>query len=439
MYKTSLYNLFVPYKDKIVYANLLQETSFLLSPAEDERIQQQLNDPISFELGYPSVFARFKDWGFIVDDRIDEFALFRQRVIKRFYQNRNCHLVIHTGEESDMQLPRPVLRVQPTANKETGWLDGLKKHITCLVKQEKIESLCLEFTGGEPFLQFHSLIEPLCRYARQQCKDIPFSAQVETNGLAFLSCCRLFGPLGIGSIKLTLEANERRHDKIRHEKGVPTFRRICANIVTACKSVPTLHCLVQFDYDSTDDPKELQRVLDSFPASIRNQITLSFNRTNQTNAIEQVLRQNNDFETRLQKTGFQAMDPLQTDSGWRFPIDEHRYVRTVFPDGNCYFGKQELLIPVPGFGKLDIKTGEITGDELQEYRAANLQWYDNPTCRACKLLPAVHPICAKTCRQIDSLLIPSVCPLHRKTFCEEDVVVLLFEQKKEWIRQFIAK
>lgn len=440
MYKTSFYNLFVPYKDKVVYANLLQESSFLLTPAEDERIQQQLSDPISFELGYPSVFAQFKKWGFIVDDRVDELALLRNRVIKRFYRNRNYHLIIHTGEESDMQIAPPVFS-EKTIEKAAGWLDGLKNHIAYMIKQEKIESLCLEFVGGEPLLQFSTLIEPLCEYIRHHWKEIPFFAQLETNGLMLLSYCRSFDSAGIGSVKIIVEANERRHDKIRHEKGVPTYRRICANIVTACKSMPSLQCLLQFNCAAGDDPKELQATLDSFPSNIRSRITLSFNYTDGgANAIEQILQKKNSMEDQLDKPGFRVTDPLQAGAGWKYPADEHYYVRTVFPDGTFYIGKQDAFIPtLPALGKLDIKTGELAGNEIQEYRAANLNWFETQPCRSCRLLPAIYPVCSRACRQADPALVRSVCPLERKAFGEDDFVVLLFEQKETLIRQLMAK
>lgn len=60
MYKQSRYNYFVPYCNKILYFNALSKISFLMTPQEHEKLQEQFADPISFEFGIPSVIFIIK-------------------------------------------------------------------------------------------------------------------------------------------------------------------------------------------------------------------------------------------------------------------------------------------------------------------------------------------------------------------------------------------
>lgn len=55
MYKLSKYHCFVPYKNKVIYFNVLTKSVFAVTTQEHSRMKKLFADPISFSLDYPSV------------------------------------------------------------------------------------------------------------------------------------------------------------------------------------------------------------------------------------------------------------------------------------------------------------------------------------------------------------------------------------------------
>ena len=72
MYKISKYNYYVDLDDSVIYFNGFTGVLFPIKKTEHDRIQSLFKDCISFEINYPSVFNKLKEWGFIVDDLLDE-------------------------------------------------------------------------------------------------------------------------------------------------------------------------------------------------------------------------------------------------------------------------------------------------------------------------------------------------------------------------------
>lgn len=56
MYKLSTYNYFIPYQERMIYLNGLSMQVFSLALDEHAKLQQALEDMISFEINYTSVF-----------------------------------------------------------------------------------------------------------------------------------------------------------------------------------------------------------------------------------------------------------------------------------------------------------------------------------------------------------------------------------------------
>ena len=95
MYKTSKYNYFIENGGSVIYSNGLSNQCFSVKKIEHERLQLLLNDLISFEINYNSVFLKFLDWGFIINDDIDEIDIIRYRNRKATIESRDYNLVIN--------------------------------------------------------------------------------------------------------------------------------------------------------------------------------------------------------------------------------------------------------------------------------------------------------------------------------------------------------
>ena len=56
MYKLSLYNFYLPFKDKVIYFNGISNVIFSMKEKEHQQVQALFNDLISFEINYNSVY-----------------------------------------------------------------------------------------------------------------------------------------------------------------------------------------------------------------------------------------------------------------------------------------------------------------------------------------------------------------------------------------------
>lgn len=429
MYKLSLYNLFVPYGEKVIYFNTLKGSSFTLSLAEHERIQGKLADPISFELAYPSVFKQFKSFGLIVDEEVEELDEFRFRYHEKMFANRNYHLTLACGRENDLDtyfLPQSIVKGLSTTKFPT----LVKRHIRHMVESERIDSLCLEWTGGEPLLHFAEWIEPVCQYARQECRKhgIDFHAQVASNGLLLPNVADKLESNGIRCVKIPLEDSEAKHDKTRHHKGKPTFKTVCDNIIRLCREFPAIQVELEIGYDTESRVESLQELLNRFPENLRDNITLAFCLREQKQQSQDVIRQNETLLSALRTQGFATF--LSDRKGkWMKQGGIRMYQRTLLFNGEFYLNTPEVFSSRLSIGHVDEKTGEMIRNEEQFIKAPALFWFENEHCRKCKLLPMLFEECGKRCGVADKRMVNQFCLMKTPGLSPEFWVVKNFEAK----------
>ena len=77
MYKLSDYNYFLEHEGRMIYFNGMSGASFTMSMNEHKKVTPLLNDLLSFEKEFKSVFERFIKWGFIIPKEINEIDKLR--------------------------------------------------------------------------------------------------------------------------------------------------------------------------------------------------------------------------------------------------------------------------------------------------------------------------------------------------------------------------
>lgn len=170
MYRQSYYNYFVPYQDnKVIYYNALTRNSFVMSQSEHERIQSKFGDPISFELGFPTVFRQFREWGFFVKEGDDEIAPLRFRYNKDVLFSTEVHIILSVTNEVPAMEKYTVI---------------VKKNIEHLLAKMSPSLLCLEWSGNEVLAHYAESVVPISDYAYALCKqyDIPLRLQMLIDG-----------------------------------------------------------------------------------------------------------------------------------------------------------------------------------------------------------------------------------------------------------------
>ncbi len=249
--KLSSYNLII-YKSPYSYwYNTFTKNFFRLSMELGEKVNARLEEGPGEETDLPaSLMDKLKEGGFLIDDDFNETEavkdLFKKAVNRKNYFmvvlptldcNYHCWYCIQNHVDSKM-------------SDET--LKRIKLHIGHMVNVEKIESLHLDWFGGEPLLYFHEIIEPVSRYAMGVCEKagIPFMNSTTTNGY-FLTKdkAQLCKELQFLQFQITLDGNREFHDNVKFQKGCEsTFNHVLANIDRLLSLYEEINFVLRINY-----------------------------------------------------------------------------------------------------------------------------------------------------------------------------------------------
>lgn len=214
------------------------------------KVESIINSSAKFEL-LPKVFMdKLLSGGFLVHDETNELDIIRARneeaINKKDYLliilptlncNYKCWYCIQDHIPSRM-------------SQET--IESIKTHIDYMVNVERITSLQIEWFGGEPFMYFNQIINPICEYAKHICAkhDIPYITSATTNGY-FLSPKKVHDikRLGFTRFQITLDGPKTEHDKVKFQQNcASTFVHVLNNIENILNNSENILILLRINY-----------------------------------------------------------------------------------------------------------------------------------------------------------------------------------------------
>ena len=279
MYKLSKYNYVLPYDERYVYYNGISRQIFSLGAQEHEKMQILFQDLTSFERNFPSVFDQFKAWRFVVNNQSDEIDILRHRNKLEIYADRSYRLFINPTLECNFACWY-CYEKHPQGHMTAEVQEKLKKCMKHLVADQRIDTLILSWFGGEPLLYFDEVVYPLSLYGKQLCEEyhIPFRNGATTNASQINEAMvEKMKEIGLSSFQITIDGDEKRHDKIRNEKGKPSFRKIMNNVVLLCENLADAHIILRVNYDNqTLRNADMAAVFNEIPVHCRHKICVNF-------------------------------------------------------------------------------------------------------------------------------------------------------------------
>ena len=230
--KKSTYN-FILYHDGYGYwYNALSGKFFRLTQALSKKVEPLLDNIEILQEEAKPMYEKLCDSKFIIDDDVDEI-----NVIRKCHQeavlSKDYFLIILPTLNCNFKCWYCIQEHIPSVmNPET--FEALKRHIDYMIEEEKISSLHIDWFGGEPFMYFKKIIEPLSRYAIQKCEqhNIPFMNSATTNGYFINSdVSSLLTDLKFKQFQITLDGEKDFHDKVKFMKGCTSaFEHVLKNI-----------------------------------------------------------------------------------------------------------------------------------------------------------------------------------------------------------------
>lgn len=213
-------------------------TKVIAKSKKKDIIKRILEDPCIIHETDLHLLEKMKEDGFIVNDRLDEFALSNLRHFDMITRNALSLTIMPTMQCNFDCSYCFVTTDDPLMSSQDQ--DNLIKYIKKNIK--KYDSLKVEWFGGEPLLAV-KVINNLSEKMIKICKDTykPYSAFMTTNGYNLsLDVFKQMLSNKVTGYQITLDGPALFHDKTRALKtGKPTFDHILTNLKNIQDNVRT--------------------------------------------------------------------------------------------------------------------------------------------------------------------------------------------------------
>ncbi len=442
MYKLSNYNYYVKNDDRFIYFNGLSSNSFSVSEKEHHFFQREFQDLISFSIVYNSLFQKFYDWGYIIDEEKNELDTIRFRNRQEVFVDRFYRLVINPTVDCNFNCwycyeKHP----QGFMNQET--IEKIKKHVKYMIEHEKIRGMLLNWFGGEPLMYFNEVVYPISKYCKEILNENKLLFQCHATTNAYLITPEMidsFCEIGLNSFQITIDGDEKRHDKIRNEKGKPSFSRIMNNINLICEKIPDAGITLRINYDEqTLKNSDIRKVFEEIPEKYRKNISPNFQRIWQTykyNKIEEN-KERLDLQKYARELGFlprSASNGLQLNKCHKCYVDRYYHAEINY-DGKVYRCTARDYTDKYVAGKL-MDNGVILWNSEKMEKMYGKATFENKHCLKCKYLPICAGPCVQKMIETPEENFEKICVLNYTEISPESFIIDCHEQKMESLRKF---
>jgi uncharacterized protein len=381
--KSSKYNLYIPYEDKIIVFNGISKKFIIIEKSTMDTFINYISNPNA--IYNKDIIFQLEESGFILKNEINED--------KVLFDNRNKIL----------SAPYYTLMVLPTYNcnfkcwycvqKHSNFymnddlINKIKKHITLYLIENKIEIFELAWFGGEPLLEVNTIVN-ICEFALDFCTkhNIVYKNSMTTNGFLITeSIAKKMNKLNFSHFQITIDGCREKHNKVKYDKSNTdsAFDRTLKNITILLNNIPNASVLLRFNY--TPNNLDYQQIVDEInsiiPSEVRNRIMFNLQKVWQSDEAKMDTNRHYNLKYLISKSGYKlsAVDL----SNYYCCYVERRHYNSVFPNGNivrcsnCDINKSE--------GNIN-EDGNIIWTNLKEYLL-------RADCMNCKFLPTCFGAC----------------------------------------------
>lgn len=434
-YKLSNYNYFIEHEGRMIYFNGMTGASFTMSMKEHEKISFFLDNLLTFETDYKSVFKRFLKWGFIIPAELNEIDKLRFDNKTAVFSDKFYRLIMNPTTDCVFNCWYCNQHSQNKGGMTDEIRNRIMKHIDYMVNTDRITGLHLDWFGGEPLIYFDETVLPISQYGMNMAESakIPFVNQITTNGyLINKEMVEKMKEIKLHAFQITIDGDEKRHNKIRNAKGKPSFQKIMENVNLILEYIPEAVITLRLNYDdSTLKVSDFDKVFTLIPEEYRNRVFPCFQR------VWQTIKKKEDPCAHCINAELITLTDKVVDLGYKtVPMSYYHVGRPI----KCYGDRlYNTVIDYDGkvykctartnkeLGKLH-EDGVITWDYDSLIRLYAKPPFENKKCLACKHLP----ICLNSCIQNSSGSneAPDKCMLDYAETSVEDFIRMLILSKR---------
>ncbi len=389
--KTSFYDINVDVGQNTLLFNSFSQAFMLM---RTERFRQ-----IYTEIGFVEQLLSEEERnalcknGFLIDDDVDERALFLScRQMERL-RKRDYHIVINPTLDCNLGCWYCYESHKKGSRLSSDLIGHICKHIELKQKEDRLEKLIVSFFGGEPLLCTKEVVQ-IANFCKKFCHDNKIELQFDFTTNATIITETLFSALEdcTCTFQITLDGSKERHDKIRCFKanGRGTYDLIVDNIDKVLSRLPKSSVRIRINYDA-DTLSDIETLIQPISQFAGKNVSVSLHKVWQADAEKIELDMAFQFVLQLRRMGINAI--LQ-----EFPLGHLicyadrinscviNYNGDVFKCTAKDFRSEERC------GKL-LSSGVILWDvpKLQAHCFSSIA----NCCLNCKLLPCCSGFCSK--------------------------------------------
>lgn len=280
----------------------------------------------------------------------------------------------------------------------TETIEIIERHIDYMINVEKIESLQIEWFGGEPFMYFKQVIQPICTYAQNKCKDknIVYFTTATTNGYFLMpKIVNELKKIRFRRFQVTLDGPKIEHDKVKYQKNcISAFDHVLSNIEYILNNTSDIQFLLRINYtEHTLNYQIVEDVNKIISITNRNRIKISPKKVWQENVRKDRYNSINILLDLFEKSGYNTV---------RFDIINDFvpcYANRKFYNAINYNGDVvkctacDDLYEKKSHGTIN-ENGSIIWDGKFIKRFEEKS-FENKKCLVCKFLPICMGICPR--------------------------------------------
>lgn len=228
--KYSIYNSRIKLSEKTdIVFNALSEQSIIL--------HKDASIPLVPNIENQSVIDSIRAKGIICDDNEDEMLKVKRIFLETAEDDSYFRLTINPTLQCNFRCWYCYEQHHANAVMEEETITAVMSLIDKILN--KFNSIELAFFGGEPFLEFNTIVLPLLEYTSNICKEKGknYVATFTTNGFLINSdIINRLSSYNIGASQITLDGGPIFHNKTRKANGCDSFNRIVENIKLFAKA-----------------------------------------------------------------------------------------------------------------------------------------------------------------------------------------------------------
>ncbi len=289
--KFSMYNVHVPYQNKMLAYNSISDKFLALDHELHELMQAAMREDNVAGLNdvHPDFFNALYSNSFIVEKEKDEYGVVRDLIVSTDQDDKFFNIIINPTMNCNFKCWYCYESHIKDSKMSTQMIEKVYRLIDN-VTTRNIENLYVSWFGGEPLLYFDKVMVPILEYANAKAKEkkINFESDITTNGyLINQKMIDSFINYNLNHNQITIDGHREMHNTVRNvneKRG--SYDEIIANVKLLCRNNISTTLRVNFTEETL---KTITNVIDDLldmPMHDREWMEIGFHQVWQTKEKE---------------------------------------------------------------------------------------------------------------------------------------------------------